>query len=386
MIERSRYRLAILLGIIVALTEFGIDANAQNNDNIPFHEVAHLIINATQGGDITASVTLQSTSTNDIQIGQELASRISADERIAYISLTNEYSCILGVNNQSCIIVSVLRDGEWNDIEAIQTGVREIGDEYIGDLNAIFDTSAEFHSAFIHYSEDARVGLASDRRIVSAVYTMPREDTASMYEKIGGILLSPEIRKGGGFYDMSRRVLSIDGSHMLVSITPIATSQLIQVRVSSESEIKDVYDIDTISLLSSKSIERSKLFSQGSNPLGSIVQITILSPEELVVASTASPILPTRVVDNEHIPLYITNPGWIFDPIMGNIIKAKYIFGGNAVVEDTDLSFTLKTTGAKTPLQSTPIISVQTEAIYAIVAIIIGTGIGIWFLLKRKSK
>ena len=47
-------------------------------------------------------------------------------------------------------------------------------------------------------------GVVSGRGIVSVVYTMPMEDTSSMYEKISAMLIPKIIRDGGGFYDVAK--------------------------------------------------------------------------------------------------------------------------------------------------------------------------------------
>lgn len=381
----SVYLATVILGIVVSMAGFTISTYAQNTDNIPFHEIARIIVNATETPNAIASVTLQSTSIEDMTIDPELANRITTDERIAYIALDNKGTCVLGVNDESCILVSILRSGKWETIDEIQSGARKIGDSYIDSLNEMFDTRAEFHSVFIHYNEEARLAQASDRRIVSAVYTMPREDTASMFEKIGGIVLAPEIRRGGGFYDVARYILATENPHMLFSITPIAGSHLIQMRITAESPVTDIHNIDPIALLSADTIERSEMFAQGSNPLGSIIQVVVISPDEQNIVSSESPILPTRMIDGEQVPLSVNMPGWVFDLAAGNIIKAKYIFGTNNLVEDSDLVFTLKTTGStQTPIQPMPAFSIPVEIVVMVLAIIAGAITAIWFLLRRS--
>ena len=379
---------AMAAGVLAALWLASGAAHAQNEDNIPFHEIARVVLNATEPGLAEASVTLQSTSTDDMLVDPALAARIAGDDGLAYIALTNEGSCVIGVTeDESCVLVSVLRHGEWDGIEEIQRGAREIGDSYIDDLNEAFDTRAQFHSVFIHYGEEARLAQAADRRIVSAVYTMPREETASMYEKVGGILLSPDIRSGGGFYEASRRVIAIEGSHMLFSITPIAGSQLMQMRISAEVGVPDVRRINPLELLRSDPLERSDMFSRGYNPLGSIVQAVVISEDELRLASSSAPILPTRIVDNEHVPLSVRTGGWIFDPASGNVIKGTYIFGGDDEVEDDAIVFALAAApaGPAAPDEApaeTPGLPVET--IYALGAAIAAIAAGAWLVVRRR--
>jgi len=120
---------AILVAALAAASE------AQEGEPT-LREVAQVLVNAAGTGNTTVSVTLQSTSTADIQLPGDLAARIGADDRLAYVVLTNEDSCVPGVVDESCVVVSSLRSGEWEGIDAVQAGAREIGDSYIDELNA----------------------------------------------------------------------------------------------------------------------------------------------------------------------------------------------------------------------------------------------------------
>ncbi len=374
------YVAAAILGIGAVSA---MPASAQDS-NIPFHEVANVIVNATKTPSATVSITLQSTSINDMMIDPELVGRVAQDDRIAYIALTNEGACVPGVGDESCILVSILRSGEWSTIDDVQSGAKIIGDSYIDELNGAFDTSAEFHSVYIRYDSEARLSQASDRVIVSTVYTMPREDTASMFEKIGGIILSPDIRSGGGFYDVARYILAAHDARMLFSMTPNAGTPLMQMRIAAEFEIADPHSIDPIALFSADSIERSAMFSRGANPLGSIIQVAVISSDKLGLASSESEILPTRIIDGDHVPLQLNTPGWIFESASGKLIKAKYIFGTKDKIEGGDISFTLRAAeAAQMPAEPVPTFSVPAEILVIILAVIIGAGAAAWFLMRR---
>lgn len=324
---------AILVAALAAASE------AQEGEPT-LREVAQVLVNAAGTGNTTVSVTLQSTSTADIQLPGDLAARIGADDRLAYVVLTNEDSCVPGVVDESCVVVSSLRSGEWEGIDAVQAGAREIGDSYIDELNAAFDTRATFHSVYIHHSEEARLAQASDRRIVSAVYTMPQEHSASMHAKVGGILLSREIREGGGFYEASRRILPLDGSQMLVSVTPVAGAPLMQVRVSAVLEGAEAGAVDPLALLPFDSLERSRVFGQGSSPLGSLVRAIVVPGEPSRVSSSATALLPTVIIDGQLLPSAVGHAGWVFDPVSGPVIEGRFLFGGLDEVEEGELAFT----------------------------------------------
>lgn len=331
--------MAVVAAAAALAAALAATSEAQEDDPT-LREVAQVLVNAAGTGNTTVSVTLQSTSTADIHLPDALAGRIGSDDRLAYVALTNEGSCVPGVMAESCIVVSTLRSGEWDGIAAVQAGAREIGDSYIDELNAAFDTRASFHSVYIHHSEEARLAQASDRRIVSAVYTMPQEHTASMHAKVGGIILSREIREGGGFYEASRRIVALEGSQMLVSVTPVAGAPLMQVRVSATLEGADAGAVDPLALLPFDSLERSRVFDQAPSPLGSLVRAIVVPGEPSRVSSSATALLPTVIIDGQLLPSAVGHAGWVFDPVSGPVIEGRFLFGGLDEIEEGELAFT----------------------------------------------
>lgn len=331
--------MAVVAAAAALAAALAATSEAQEDDPT-LREVAQVLVNAAGTGNTTVSVTLQSTSTADIRLPDALAGRIGSDDRLAYVALTNEGSCVPGVMAESCIVVSTLRSGEWDGIAAVQAGAREIGDSYIDELNAAFDTRASFHSVYIHHSEEARLAQASDRRIVSAVYTMPQEHTASMHAKVGGIILSREIREGGGFYEASRRIVALEGSQMLVSVTPVAGAPLMQVRVSATLEGADAGAVDPLALLPFDSLERSRVFDRAPSPLGSLVRAIVVPGEPSRVSSSATALLPTVIIDGQLLPSAVGHAGWVFDPVSGPVIEGRFLFGGLDEIEEGELAFT----------------------------------------------
>ena len=78
------------------------------------------------------------------------------------------------------------------------------------------------HSVFVH-SDDlsnqalGTSGVISGRGAISVVYTMPMEDTNSMYEKISALLIPKEIRESGGFYNVAKELSNKENSKMTFS-------------------------------------------------------------------------------------------------------------------------------------------------------------------------
>jgi len=336
------------LSLIVLI---GISTNYAYSQEISlatFQETAQIIVDKSISQNVTASITLQSTSIQEIKIPAELEQKIREDKRIKAIILTNHGQCILGVVDQSCIMINVERNFADRGIIAIQDSTREIGDLYIDEINQAFDTDAKFHSVFVHTDDETNKalgtsGVVSGRGTVSAVYTMPMEDTNSMYEKISTILIHKIIRDGGGFYNVAKKLSFEENSKMTFSLIPSDSKSLLQLKLSVDypNKASTISEISPLELLKVESLKRSDYFSSGSYPLNSIIQVVILSPENTNVSDIKGNIIPTQIIDNEKIPLDISREGWIFDPEEGQRIQGKYIFGEKVSVNKEELKFSL---------------------------------------------
>jgi hypothetical protein len=341
-----------ILFLILAVTLIGISSNYAYSQEIglaTFQETAQIIIDKSISQKVTASITLQSTSIQEIKIPVELEQEIRANERIKSIILTNHAQCVLGVKvDESCIMINIERDSNDKGIIAIQDSTKKIGGLYIDDLNQVFDTNAKFHSTYIHTSNEMSdifdtSGDISGKRIISAVYTMPMEDTSSMYEKISAILVPKIIRESGGFYDIAKKLSHEENSKMIFSLIPLDTKSLLQLKLSVDypNEASTISKVNPLEFLKIDNIKRSDYFSDGFYPLNSIIQVIVLSPESTIVSNVKGDIIPTQIIDNEKIPLEITEKGWIFDPEEGQKIQGKYIFGQDTTINKNELKFSL---------------------------------------------
>ncbi|MEK0330298.1 MAG: hypothetical protein QQN49_03535 [Nitrosopumilus sp.] len=336
------------LALIVLI---GISTNyvySQEVKNATFQEIAQIIIDKSISQNVIASITLQSTSIQEIQIPAELEQKIREDKRVKSIMLTNQDECILGVIDQSCIIINVERNPEDKGIIAIQDGTKEIAELYINEINQAFDTDAKFHSVYVHTNDESNValetsGVISGRGLVSAVYTMPMEDTNSMYEKISAILLPKIIRDARGFYDVAKDLSHAENSKMTFSLIPSDSKSLLQLKLSVDypNEAQSITEISPLEFLKVENLKRSDYFSAAFYPLNSIIQVVILSPENTNVSNIKGNIIPTQIIDDEKIPTDITKEGWIFDPEEGQRIQGKYIFGEKTTVNKEELEFSL---------------------------------------------
>ena len=337
--------LITLIVLIGTTTNF---AFSQEMSHATFQETAQIIIDKSISQNVIASITLQSTSIQEMRIPAELEQEIREDPRIRAIIFTNQDQCILGVVDESCIMINMSRNPEDKGIIEIQDSSKEISKLYIDKINQIFDTNAKFHSVFVHSDDESNKaletsGIVSGRGMISAVYTLPKEDTSSMYEKISGILLPKIIRDNGGFYDVAKILSSNENAKMTFSWIPLDSKSLLQLKLSVDhpNEASNISEVSPLEFLQVENLKRSGYFNSGFYPLNSIIQVVILSTENTNFSDVNGNILPTQTIDNEEIPLDITKEGWVFDPKEGQRIQGKYIFGEKIIVSNQELEFSL---------------------------------------------
>ena len=338
-----------------------------------FQETAQIIIDKSLSQNVTASITLQSTSIQEIKIPPELEQKIREDKRVRAVIFTNQDQCVLGVVNESCIMINVVKNPESKGVLQIQNDTKNISKLYIDEINKALDTDAKFHSVFIHTVDESNKALNTTdtifgRGIISAVYTLPLEDTYSMYEKISSILISKTIRENGGFYDIAKKISSEENAKMTFSIIPTDTKSLLQLKLSVNypNTASGITTVNPLEFFKVENIKRSGYFDSGFYPLNSIIQIVILSPEYTSVSNVNGAIIPTQIIDNEKIPTDITKNGWIFDPQQGELIQGKYIFGEKSFLDDNDLKFSL----GKKDIQTTSIVFDESVAVVIIITIV----------------
>lgn len=379
-----------IITLLVLVVIFAITANyaySQDASLATFQETAQVIVDKSRSQDVTASITLQTTSIQEMKISPDLEKKIRENERISSIIITNQEECILGVVNESCVIINVKRDPSDKGIMEIQDSTKIIAESFIDEINQTFDTNAQFHSVFLHSDDEInRVletsGAVSGRGTVSAVYTMPMEDTDSMYEKISAMLIPKVIRDSGGFYETAKNLSSEDNSKVTFSIIPFNDNSLFQLKLSVDypQAALDLTKLTPLEFLGTNELKRSEYFSSGFYPLNSIFQIVILSDEPASISDIRGNIVPTQIIDGEKIPTEINKKGWIFDPEEGERIQGKYIFGQESSIFENDLIFSLKGDKSTIPAETT-----VDDSIIILVIIIGGIGAAVFFLKGYKK-
>ncbi len=377
--------LIVLVGIFAITTNY---AYSQEASLATFQETAMVLVDKSRSQNVTASITLQTTSTQEIRISPQLENKIRENERVTSVIITNQQHCILGVFDESCIMINVKRDPSDKGIIEIQDSTKALGDLFIDEINQVFDTDAQFHSTFLHSDDEVNriletTGAVSGRGTVSAVYTMPMEDTSSMYEKISAILIPKIIRDSCGFYETAKNLSSEDYAKVTFSIIPLENNSLLQLKLSVDypQAAHNLTNLAPLEFLGTDELKRSEYFSSGFYPLNSIFQIDILSPEPTSISNVRGDIIPTQMVDGEKIPTEITKNGWIFDPEEGERIHGKYIFGQETSIYGNDLIFSLGEDESTQPIETT----FDESIIILVIIIIAGIAAAVFFLKGYKK-
>ena len=323
-------------------------AFAQQPQLATFQEIAQVIIDQKISNEIIASITLQSTSNQEMRIPSELESKILDESKIVAVIFTNEKNCILGVIEESCIMVNISSEGIEGGIFAYQDTGKLIGDSLIDDLNSVFDMDAKYHSTFVHYLDETNTiletsGVVSGRGTISAVYTLPAQATDSVYEKISAILIPKIIRDSGGFYDVAKQLSHNDESKMTFSMIPNDNTMLYQLKISLRYPIaaKSTDVVEPLKFLQSDQLEKSNYFSQGFYPLNSLVQVVVLSEQPIQAEKIKGNIVPTAIRDGERVPTDVTTKGWVFLSDSGEKIEAMYLFGDEFIIDSNEFSFSI---------------------------------------------
>ena len=378
-----------IIGII------GISTNYVYSQEIglaTFQESAQVVIDKKINQESIASITLSSSNLQEIKIPSELEQKIRENQRIQAVVITNQNNCILGVYDQSCIIINIERNPGDKGINAIQDSSRKLADSYIDEINQVFDTNAEFLQVYIHTNDATNQaldtsGIISGGGVISAVYTMPMEDTGSMYGKLSSMLLSKSIRDGEGFYNIAKILSEEQNAKMSFSIIPTESKSLLQLRVSVDNQIPKESELDeTISKINPleffniENLNRSNYFSTGNYPLNSIFQIIILSNDETNVSDVKGSIIPTQTIDGMQMPMDVTKKGWIFDPQRGELLQGKFIFGESTSVNENELKFSL----GGDNLQSKEV-ELDESIVVVIIITIVSIGTAIFYLKGYKK-
>lgn len=319
-------------------------AAAAHAQELPtFQESATVLIDRAVSGDVTASITLQTTSGQQIMVPARTGAMLTGDPRVLSASITNKDGCgVLGVSERACILVNTRRMPADSGISAIRESARASADPIAQELNGVFETDARFHSVYIHQDGGlgellGTSGSVSGKGVVSVVYAMEPEATPFMYERLTALLLDERIRGAGGFYDAARTMSFLEGAYATVSIIKGPSGLLYQAQVAvlhpgaasaGRADMLDYAGVDVI--------YRSRYFDGQLNPLSSVFHAFVLSSEPVSV-SAASPLLPVIRTGTDVLPADVASAGWVLDDTDPQQLAAHYLFGPKGSVSGDDL-------------------------------------------------
>ena len=399
----------LLLGILFSSILIMPFASAQQFEKATFQESASIIYDQKLSGSVITSIGFETTSNDEIRFPGELIEKINANEKIRAVIFTNAGECVIGVTaEQQCIMINFDYQNLKGDggIRMVQESAREMGGLLIDDLNQVFRTNAEFHSVYIHTVDNANMlletsGIVSGKGAVSATYVTDKRATDFLFTDIAGILIPKEIRDGGGFYDIAKKLSRHDDSIISITMIPNEDSNLYMFKITKEIKEKsnDITIINALESFEVDEISRTDYFDNRNVPLNSIIQLIII-PSEITKVNAISTHAITDVTTFEN----IMKKGWFLSSPAGEMINLKFLFGQSKTISAEELLVETAPWDMKSEMtlysveeiesevEEVPIIKNQEEDVdetqYAILGIIIVAGIGaaIFYLKGYKPK
>ena len=385
-----------LLFSLLILTIFAgsiVTVFAQQPQLASYRETAQVLVDQKIQNQTTAFVTLTSTSPVEMRVPSDLAEKIRNTANLTSVVITNADNCVLGVKDQACVLVNMVQPSllESYNITEIQSNARKVGDTLIGDTNKAFALNAEFNSVYINPKGELNTalgtsGIVSGNRTISVVYTMPKPDSSYLYDGLTSILIPKQIRDDGGFYDVARTMAQNANSTVTFAITPGKAALIYQLQVGRHFPIKDKIDtIKPLELFGVNKLDKSMYFNVGFFPLNSIVEVVVLSNNDITVTDHGGNLAPTTIKNGQVVPADLTKAGWVFDPASGQKISAIYLFGTTTSATSDDLSLTLGSTSPPNPIggennkETTPDYST-----YTIIGIVAAGGAAVYLFIKRR--
>ena len=315
------------------------------------------------------SVGLLSKNPEDIKLPDNLEA-ISSNPNIHSMVVTNEFACAPTKIDKACVIIEVEREGLGDNLTEMKKNAREIADkiwynqkgEYAGAI--VF--TPEFYSTTFQpksgLSENEAKRLGEKGSVAKVVYTIHKQPTNELFTALSNMLLSNDIRTSGGFYNIAEKLSENYFSEFTITIIPLENEMLRELHISllCSNEIRELvncdrlYDelfpgdegkideqiargvISPLDIMQVENISRSKIFLDEFLPLNSVIQVLILSEEDLQVKSVNS-----NVIENLQDLGDLQDSGWFFMSNAGQEIDARYIFGQESSVSKNDLAFSI---------------------------------------------
>ena len=404
-------KLLLTLGVIFSILVTIPFVDAQLFEKATFQETATILYDQKFSNSVISSIGFETTNNEEIRFSNEVIQKINDNEKIKAVIFTNAGECVIGVTTEEqCIMINFNYQQLKGDggIRMVQDSAKEMGEKIINELNEALGMKGEFHSTFIHTVDDANIlletsGVVSGRGSVSATYVMPKQSTDFLFADLAGKLLPKEIREGGGFYEISKKLAKNDNSIISISIIRNENSNLFMFKVADETKntSEDISKINVLENLGVKNISRSDIFDGRNVPLNSVIQLLIIPKEQSKIDAIATHAI-TDLTKLEN----ISNKGWFFESPAGYKIDARFLFGQDKVILHNELRMEIGPWNGESEVSFYSVENIENEghgsmsdvmkenseveeqSQYIILGIIIAAGIGaaIFYLKGYKPK
>ena len=404
-------KLLLTLGVIFSILVTIPFVDAQLFEKATFQETATILYDQKFSNSVISSIGFETTNNEEIRFSNEVIQKINDNEKIKAVIFTNAGECVIGVTTEEqCIMINFNYQQLKGDggIRMVQDSAKEMGEKIINELNEALGMKGEFHSTFIHTVDDANIlletsGVVSGRGSVSATYVMPKQSTDFLFADLAGKLLPKEIREGGGFYEISKKLAKNDNSIISISIIRNENSNLFMFKVADETKntSEDISKINVLENLGVESISRSDIFDGRNVPLNSVIQLLIIPKEQSKIDAIATHAI-TDLTKLEN----ISNKGWFFESPAGYKIDARFLFGQDKVIPHNELRMEIGPWNGESEVSFYSVENIENEghgsmsdvmkenseveeqSQYIILGIIIAAGIGaaIFYLKGYKPK
>ena len=404
-------KLLLTLGVIFSILVTIPFVDAQLFEKATFQETATILYDQKFSNSVISSIGFETTNNEEIRFSNEVIQKINDNEKIKAVIFTNAGECVIGVTTEEqCIMINFNYQQLKGDggIRMVQDSAKEMGEKIINELNEALGMKGEFHSTFIHTVDDANIlletsGVVSGRGSVSATYVMPKQSTDFLFADLAGKLLPKEIREGGGFYKISKKMAKNDNSIISISIIRNENSNLFMFKVADETKntSENISKINVLENLGVESISRSDIFDGRNVPLNSVIQLLIIPKEQSKIDAIATHAI-TDLTKLEN----ISNKGWFFESPAGYKIDARFLFGQDKVIQHNELRMEIGPWNGESEVSFYSVENIENEghgsmsdvmkenseveeqSQYIILGIIIAAGIGaaIFYLKGYKPK
>ena len=317
-------------------------ADAQQFEKATFQENLTIIYDQKFSESVIISAGFETTSNDEIRISDGIIEKINSNEKIKSVVFTNAGECVIGVTTeQQCIMINFNYEELRGDggIRMVQESAKEMANKLINNLNEDFRVETEFHSVFIHMGEDANEllktsGVVTGKGSVSATYVTDKNATDFLFTDLTGMLIPKEIREGGGFYNISKKMSKDDNSIISISIIRNDNSNLYMLKVAQEIKGKseDITSIDILENFGIDEISRTNYFDKKNVPLNSVIHLIIIPNENTKVNSISTHAI-TDLTKIEN----IMKKGWFLHSPAGETIDLRFLFGETKTISAKEL-------------------------------------------------